>query len=66
MRPASVLVRLLDDTGTRTEACLEFGDWARDLCLFMGTELETACNVGTTVSVGLEKSWTQKTEEGLR
>lgn len=55
---AGLRERLADPT-TRTAAAVEFGDWARNLCIFMGAELQTALNVGAAATMGLEANRNQ-------
>lgn len=49
--------RRLADPDTRVGAAVELGDWARDLCLLMGAELQTALNVGAALTLGLDVEW---------
>lgn len=55
MNDAEALRQRLADPKTRKDAAIEFGDWARDLCLFMGSEFRIACYVGAVIAIGIEK-----------
>lgn len=58
-----VLRERLADPTTRIAAAIEIGDWARNLCLLMGTEFSTACKVGAVFAMGIERSWSNETKE---
>lgn len=53
------LRKRLADPATRNLAAIEVGDYFRDLCLIMGTELKTASKVGAVVAIGLDKEWSK-------
>jgi len=47
----------LENPSTREGAAVEIGDWARDLCLTMGSSLDTAYAVGGFLASGVAKTW---------
>jgi hypothetical protein len=51
--------RRLADPSTRLAAAVEIGDWARDICLIFGSQLDTAYFVGGTFARGLEREWSK-------
>jgi hypothetical protein len=50
----------LREPNTRAQAAIEFGDWFRDLCLMFDCEVETACNVGAAIAMGLDKEFAER------
>lgn len=54
----------LADPATRMSASVEVGDWARDLCLMMGSEIRTAYFVGGQLAHGLTESWREDERAG--
>lgn len=47
------LRRRMCNPETRQRACIEVGDWFRDLCLLFGVEFDTAVQVGAIATYGL-------------
>lgn len=50
----------LTNPATRETASVEIGDWARDLCLIVGSEISTAYAVGGALAQGISDSWEEK------
>lgn len=47
----------LAEPTTRVAAAVEIGDWARNLCLALGSGIDTAYAVGGILASGVAASW---------